>query len=69
MLETSAPEMHGISVGQILYIARIANAARLFGRGTLERSVHRACSVVSSITVGGIIVCLDAPPEISDDPE
>lgn len=69
ILEMGTPIDDGVAIGQSLQIARLADGARIFGRGQIERTTHRSGSAVSAITVGGITVFLDALLDISDDPE
>ena len=52
-----------------LHIPRLADAARLFGRGDVERLSYKDGDFVSAITIGGITAFLDALLDPSDDPD
>lgn len=63
----TAPD--GVVIGHHLQIRRLEQAARIFGRGRIERATHKENSTISAVSAGGISVFLDALLGVSDDPE
>lgn len=72
ILELSYPvstrqEARGNYHQNVLDIPRVADAARLFGRGNVEKLSYTDGDFVSAISIGGITVFLDILLDISDD--
>lgn len=61
--------LDGVVIGHHLQVGRLEQAARIFGRGRVERTTHKRGSSISAVSAGGITVFLDALLDVSDDPE